>query len=377
MPSLPAAQSSVLGVLILISIKTTGPDSTPGLFVFLGFWLSHVSSRLPLVSHDSLAQPKTATVSRLRPHSWPSPQAVHTFDFQLWQLLRKLDSVPIAYLTTLCKCLISTLSGIYFAHNVFLLGCCSTRINGKTIHAIFQDKDLGVNFDSLIYYTPSIQKCGSFSSPSHRWHFPHLFLLLLSKTQPIPSSVWLAVPYPNALSLCLLWECSFHPVAQRNFFVKPWITPLLTDISRDFPSHRKRVPYPALAREELLSQPRCLSPAGSAHILSAFLALHAHSVWGLLADCSFSLIQTVILKPDSRYFLERPFLTRLSRYQSLWTTSSCTNFLHHMVLFLLHFFKSVLPGYRMGFVYTLFFVYRTFPCLVHARFIVWVHKINE
>lgn len=31
----------------------------------------------------------------------------------------------------------------------------------------------------------------------------------------------------------------------------------------------------------------------------------------------------------------------------------------------------------MGFVYTLFFVYRTFPCLVHARFIVWVHKINE
>lgn len=37
MPSLPAAQSPVLGVLILMSIKTTGPDSTPGLFVFLGF----------------------------------------------------------------------------------------------------------------------------------------------------------------------------------------------------------------------------------------------------------------------------------------------------------------------------------------------------
>lgn len=115
------------------------------------------------------------------------------------------SEVPIAYLTTLYKCLISTLLGIYFAHNVFLLGCCSTWANGKTIHTIFQDKDLGVNFDSLMYYTPSIQKCGPFSSPSHRWHFPHLFLLLLSKTWPMPSSVWLAVPYPNA-HLCACFE---------------------------------------------------------------------------------------------------------------------------------------------------------------------------
>lgn len=62
-----------------------------------------------------------------------------------------------------------------FAHNIFLLGYCFIWVTGKAIHSIFQDKNLGVIFDPLTYYTLSIQKCGPLSNLNPLWHLPHLF----------------------------------------------------------------------------------------------------------------------------------------------------------------------------------------------------------
>lgn len=101
-------------------------------------------------------------------------KTVHTctFNFDLSSDIRLTSN---CYLTPQHKCLISPVGKTYFAHNIFLLGYCFIWVSGKAIHSIFQDKNLGVIFDPLTYYTLSIQKCGPLSNLNPLWHLPHLF----------------------------------------------------------------------------------------------------------------------------------------------------------------------------------------------------------
>lgn len=123
---------------------------------------------------------------------------------------------------------------------------------------------------------------------------------------------------------CTISQCPISVLALRMqfpssgpayffFFVKPLITLLLPEISQGFPSHRESsVSYPGLGGAAF--------PA-KVFITSRFRP-YSLSISG--TPCSFCVgpscwliffpdPETVILKPDSRYFLERSFLTRLSR----------------------------------------------------------------
>lgn len=65
---------------------------------------------------------------------------------------QRLDSLfPTAYLTSLYGCLILNLTKPSFSTNFFLPQSSSIWVNGKSIHPMAQDKNLGVTYDSFLH----------------------------------------------------------------------------------------------------------------------------------------------------------------------------------------------------------------------------------
>lgn len=175
-------------------------NSTPSAFDFLVLWISHVSSSHSHWYHmghsmQVLASvlPSSILILSQQVHLTPTTWKPYTLVLSILTSPQTLGSLPIAYLTPQHKCLISPVGKTYFAHNIFLLGYCFIWVSGKAIHSIFQDKNLGVIFDPLIYYTLSIQKCGPLSNLNPLWQLG-----------PDIISLWLTILYPKDPFLFLL-----------------------------------------------------------------------------------------------------------------------------------------------------------------------------
>lgn len=209
-------------------------NSTPSAFDFLVLWISHVSSShshwyhilthwLPTDCHSmqvlASVLPFSILILSQQVHLTPATWKLYTLVLSILTSPQMLDSLPIAYLTPQHKCLISPVGKTYFAHNIFLLGYCFIWVSGKAIRSIFQDKNLGVIFDPLTYYTLSIQKCGPLPNLNPLWHLPHMFYLL-SQLGPDIISLWLTILWVPKTHFCFYFYNAISIQCPRVTFFK-------------------------------------------------------------------------------------------------------------------------------------------------------------
>lgn len=213
---------------------TSRVNSTPSAFDFLVLWISHVSSShshwyhilthwLPTDCHSmqvlASVLPFSILILSQQVHLTPTTWKPYTLVLSILTSPQTLGSLPIAYLTPQHKCLISPVGKTYFAHNIFLLGYCFIWVSGKAIRSNFQDKNLGVIFDPLTYYTLSIQKCGPLSNLNPLWHLPHMFYLL-SQLGPDIISLWLTILWVPKTHFCFYFYNAISIQCPRVTFFK-------------------------------------------------------------------------------------------------------------------------------------------------------------